>query len=107
MLSLEIANIIHRQEIISSSKFEKIIAKQKIYVTLCVLNINVHVSQQQVIVSLDVYSLHSNSPRPLSSSIGCLRAVMSLNVHRKRTTASFSFLMGATCKSSHNGVSEI
>ena len=42
-----------------------------------------------------------------SSSMGCLRAVMSLKVHRNRTTASFSFLMGAMWSNSHNGVSVI
>ena len=31
-----------------------------------------------------------------SSSMGCFRAVMSRNVKRKRTTTSFSFLIGAT-----------
>ena len=41
-----------------------------------------------------------------SSSIGCFKAVMSLNVHRKRTTCSFSFLIGAMCNRSHSGVPE-
>lgn len=37
------------------------------------------------------------SPRVDSSSIGCLKSVMSLKVQRKSTTLSFSFLIGATC----------
>lgn len=38
-----------------------------------------------------------HSPFVVSSSMGCLKRVMSLNVQRNRTTLSFSFLMGATC----------
>lgn len=37
------------------------------------------------------------SPLVDSSSIGCLKSVMSLKVQRKSTTLSFSFLIGATC----------
>lgn len=44
------------------------------------------------------------SPFVVSSSMGCLKSVMSLKVQRKRTTLSFSFLMGATCMYSHIGV---
>lgn len=42
---------------------------------------------------------------PLDSSLssGCLRAVMSRKVHKKRTTTSRSFLMGAICNSSQSG----
>jgi hypothetical protein len=42
---------------------------------------------------------------PLDSSLssGCLRAVMSRKVHKKRTTTSRSFLMGAICNSNHRG----
>ena len=40
----------------------------------------------------------------LSSSMGCLRAVMSRNEHRKRTTTSRSFFTGETCRRSHKGV---
>lgn len=45
------------------------------------------------------------TPLPFDSSLssGCLRAVMSRKVHKKRTTTSRSFLMGAICNSSHNG----
>ena len=39
-----------------------------------------------------------------SSSMGCLRAVMSLKVQRNRTTTSLSFLIGEMCISSHSGV---
>lgn len=39
-----------------------------------------------------------------SSSIGCLSAVMSLNVSRNKTTTSFSFFIGAICSRSHSGV---
>ena len=42
-----------------------------------------------------------------SSSIGCLRAVMSLNVHRNNTTTSRSFLIGDMCIRSHSGVPAI
>lgn len=37
------------------------------------------------------------SPLVDSSSIGCLKSVISLKVQRKSTTLSFSFRMGATC----------
>lgn len=50
----------------------------------------------------------ANFDRPplLSSvSIGCFRAVISLNVSRKSTTRSRSFFIGAICRSSHSGVS--
>ena len=40
----------------------------------------------------------------LSSSIGCLRAVMSLKEQRKRTTTSRSFFTGDTCSKSQSGV---
>ena len=40
----------------------------------------------------------------LSSSMGCLRAVMSRNEQRKRTTTSRSFFTGETCRRSHKGV---
>ena len=39
-----------------------------------------------------------------SSSMGCLRAVMSLNVQRNNTTTSLSFLIGDMCINSHSGV---
>ncbi|KAH9426907.1 hypothetical protein DERP_003009 [Dermatophagoides pteronyssinus] len=39
-----------------------------------------------------------------SSSIGCFNAVISRNVSKNNTTTSFSFLIGATCNNSHNGV---
>ena len=42
-----------------------------------------------------------------SSSIGCLRAVISLNVQRNRTTISLSFFMGEMCSNSHRGVPAI
>lgn len=38
-----------------------------------------------------------DSPLVASSSMGCLKRVMSLKVQRKRTTLSFSFLIGAIC----------
>lgn len=41
-----------------------------------------------------------------SSSIGCLNAVMSLNVHRKSTTFSCSFRIGAIFTKNHTGVPE-
>lgn len=41
--------------------------------------------------------LGSDSPLAASSSMGCLKRVMSLKVQRKRTTLSFSFLIGAIC----------
>ena len=40
----------------------------------------------------------------LSSSIGCLRAVMSLKEQRKRTTTSRSFFTGDTWSRSQRGV---
>lgn len=43
----------------------------------------------------------------VSSSIGCLKTVISLNVQRKRTTLSFSFLIGATCMYSHTGLPDM
>lgn len=43
-------------------------------------------------------------PLESSASMGCLSGVMSLKVHRNSTTMSFSFLMGAMCRRSHNGV---
>lgn len=39
-----------------------------------------------------------------SSSRGCFSAVISRNVRRNSTTRSFSFLIGATCNSSHSGL---
>ena len=39
-----------------------------------------------------------------SSSMGCLRAVMSLKVQRNNTTTSLSFLIGDMCINSHSGV---
>jgi len=44
-------------------------------------------------------------PLESSDSMGCFSAVMSLNVSRNNTTRSLSFLIGAICISSHNGVS--
>ncbi len=44
------------------------------------------------------------NPFAASSSIGCFNAVMSRNVSKNRTTMSFSFLIGAICNNSHNGV---
>lgn len=45
------------------------------------------------------------SPLADSSSIGCLKAVMSMNVHKKSTTTSFSFVTGDICMDTHIGVS--
>ena len=42
-----------------------------------------------------------------SSSIGCLSAIISLKVQRKRTTISLSFLIGDMCIKSQRGVPEI
>ena len=57
------------------------------------------------IASLLHYHRPSLPPISLaSSSIGCLRAVMSLKVQRKRTTTSRSFLMGEMCINSQSGV---
>ncbi len=49
----------------------------------------------------------ANLLRPLaeSSSIGCLNAVMSMNVHRNSTTESLSLVTGAMCIETHIGVS--
>lgn len=44
------------------------------------------------------------SPLLASSSIGCFSAVISRNVSKNSTTTSFSFLIGAMCNRSHNGV---
>lgn len=49
---------------------------------------------------------YNKSPPFVSSlSIGCFRAVISLKVSKNRTTISRSFLIGAICNKSHNGVS--
>ena len=55
----------------------------------------------------DLASL-ANFERPpfVSSSIGCLRAVMSRNVQRNSTTILRSFFTGDICKRSHSGVPE-
>lgn len=45
-------------------------------------------------------------PLEESSSMGCLKAVMSLKVHRKRTTFSCSFRIGAILTKNHTGVPE-
>lgn len=55
----------------------------------------------QFVVVCKCWSMNHLLP---SSSIGCFRAVMSLNVHRNSTTCSFSFLIGAMCNRSHSGV---
>ena len=51
-----------------------------------------------------------SSPMPpmslVSSSMGCLSAVMSLKVQRNNTTMSRSFLIGEMCIRSHSGVPE-
>lgn len=46
-------------------------------------------------------------PLVVSSSMGCLKTVMSLKVQRNRTTLSFSFLIGATCMYSHTGLPDL
>ena len=44
------------------------------------------------------------APFEESSSIGCLKAVMSLKVQRNRTTLSCSFLIGAIFTKNHTGI---
>ncbi len=46
-------------------------------------------------------------PLDESSSIGCLNAVISLKVQRKRTTLSCSFRMGAIFTKNHTGIPAI
>lgn len=45
-----------------------------------------------------------HKPLDESSSMGCLNAVMSLNVHRKSTTLSCSLRMGAIFTKNHTGI---
>ncbi len=45
-----------------------------------------------------------HAPLEESSSIGCLNAVMSLNVHRKSTTFSCSFRIGAIFTKNQTGI---
>lgn len=45
-----------------------------------------------------------HTPFEESSSIGCLNAVMSLNVHRKSTTFSCSFRIGAIFTKNQTGI---
>jgi hypothetical protein len=47
----------------------------------------------------------ANKPFVSSVSIGCLSAVISVNVHRYSTTVSRSFVIGAICINTHIGVS--
>lgn len=53
---------------------------------------------------LDQSDLWTRPPLEDSSSIGCLKAVMSLKVQRKRTTLSCSFLIGAIFTKNQTGV---
>lgn len=48
--------------------------------------------------------LSFHKPLDESSSMGCLNAVMSLNVHRKSTTLSCSLRMGAIFTKNHTGI---
>lgn len=48
---------------------------------------------------------HYLPPFVSSLSIGCFNAVISRNVSKNSTTKSLSLRMGATCSSSHSGVS--
>lgn len=50
--------------------------------------------RSQLVSNTEIWT---DSPLVASSSIGCLKSVMSLKVQRKSTTLSFSFLIGATC----------
>lgn len=45
----------------------------------------------------NICAVWKHPPLVVSSSMGCLKRVMSLKVQRNSTTLSFSFLMGATC----------
>lgn len=55
-------------------------------------------------LNLSMTHLWTRLPLEDSSSIGCLKAVMSLKVHRNRTTLSCSFLIGAIFTKNHTGI---
>ena len=72
-----------------------------IYLSSCDISLRIQGREYNKIDSLYSDLL---MPFPASFSIGCLRAVMSLKVSKKRMTASFPFFIGAICNKSHSGV---